>query len=73
MLLNRIAGSSDEMASLINRLSQSIQEVENKFKDKISEKDKKIESIKDKIYDSNDISDIDKKNLLDEIDDILKI
>lgn len=73
MLLNRIAGSSDEMASLINRLSQSIQEVENKFKDKISEKDKRIESIKDKIYDSNDISDIDKKNLIDEIDDILKI
>ena len=32
MLLNRIAGSSDEMASLINMLSQSIQEVENKFK-----------------------------------------
>ena len=32
MLLNRIAGSSDEMASLINMLSQSIQEVENKVK-----------------------------------------
>lgn len=73
MLLNRIAGSSDEMASLINRLSQSIQEVENKFKHKISEKDKKIESIKDKIYDSDNISDTDKKNLIDEIDNILKI
>ncbi|MCC3864370.1 RelA/SpoT domain-containing protein [Terrisporobacter petrolearius] len=73
MLLNRIAGSSDEMASLINRLSQSIQEVENKFKAKIHEKDKKIESIKEKIYDKEYISDVDKKNLINEIDDILKI
>lgn len=73
MLLNRIAGSSDEMASLINRLSQSIQEVENKFKSKISEKDKKIEGIKGKIYEQESLSDIDKKSLIDEIDDILKI
>lgn len=73
MLLNRIAGSSDEMASLINRLSQSIQEVENKFKNKISEKDKKIESIKEKIYETECIPDADKKDLIDEIDDILKI
>lgn len=73
MLLNRIAGSSDEMASLINRLSQSIQEVENKFKSKISEKDKKIEGIKGKIYEKESLSDIDKKSLIDEIDDILKI
>lgn len=73
MLLNRIAGSSDEMASLINRLSQSIQEVENKFKSKISEKDKKIEGIKGKIYEQESLSDTDKKSLIDEIDDILKI
>ena len=73
MLLNRIAGSSDEMASLINRLSQSIQEAENKFKSKISEKDKKIEGIKGKIYEKESLSDIDKKSLIDEIDDILKI
>ena len=73
MLLNRIAGSSDEMASLINRLSKSIQEVENKFNAKINEKDKKIESIKEKIYKKEYISDVDKKKLIDEIDDILKI
>ena len=60
MLLNRIAGSSDEMASLINMLSKSIQDVENNFKYKIKEKDKKIESIKERI-------------LLEEIDSILKI
>ena len=72
MLLNRIAGSSDEMASLINMLSQSIQEVENKFKSKINEKDKKIEDIKEKISNKDYINDNDKKSLIEEIDDILK-
>lgn len=73
MLLNRIAGSSDEMASLINMLSKSIQEVENNLKDKIKEKDKKIEIIKERIHDQEHISKVDKKSLIDEIDDILKI
>lgn len=73
MLLNRIAGSSDEMASLINRLSKSIQEVEDKFNTKIHKKDKKIEEIKNKINSKEYISDDDKKNLINEIDSILKI
>lgn len=73
MLLNRIAGSSDEMASLINRLSQDIQETENKFKSKINEKNKKIEDIKEKIYSKDYINDNDKKSLIEEIDNILKI
>lgn len=73
MLLNRIAGSSDEMASLINMLSQSIQEVENNCKAKIREKDKKIEDIKEKINNKDYIDDNDKKNLIEEIDNILKI
>ena len=73
VLLNRIAGSSDEMASLINMLSQSIQEVENKFKSKINEKDKKIEDIKEKISNKDYINDNDKKSLIEEIDNILKI
>ena len=73
MLLNRIAGSSDEMASLINMLSQSIQEVENKFKSKINEKDKKIEDTKEKISNKDYINDNDKKSLIEEIDNILKI
>lgn len=72
MLLNRIAGSSDEMASLINRLSQSIQEVENKFKDKIKEKDKKLEILQNKIKNESYIVGEDKSNLIKEIDDILK-
>ena len=73
MLLNRIAGSSDEMASLINMLSKSIQDVENNFKYKIKEKDKKIESIKERISNKDYIDDNDKKILLEEIDSILKI
>ena len=40
MLLNRIAGSSDEMASLINMLSKSFNEKEKVFKSKIDEKNK---------------------------------
>ena len=73
MLLNRIAGSSDEMSSLINMLSKSIQDLENNFKYKIKEKDKKIESIKERISNKDYIDDNDKKILLEEIDSILKI
>ena len=73
MLLNRIAGSSDEMASLINMLSQSIQEVENNCKEKIKEKDMKIQNIKEKISSKDYIDDEDKKSLIAEIDNILKI
>lgn len=73
MLLNRIAGSSDEMASLINRLSQSIQQVENSFKDKIKEKDIKLEILKNKIKNGNYIMSESKDNLIKDIDDILKI
>ena len=72
MLLNRIAGSSDEMASLINMLSKSIQEVENNFKDKIKEKDKKIENLKEKISNEYNIDNEEKKNLIKEINSILK-
>lgn len=72
MLLNRIAGSSDEMASLINRLSQSIQEVENKYRSKMKEKDKKIEDLKLKISNGCHINNEDREQLIEEIDDILK-
>ena len=38
MLLNRIAGSSDEMASLINILSKSFKDVKSEFEHKINKK-----------------------------------
>lgn len=72
MLLNRIAGSSDEMASLINTLSQSIKEVENNFKSKMKEKDKKLENLKNKIKNGNHIVLEGKENLIKEIEDILR-
>ena len=71
MLLNRIAGSSDEMASLINRLSQSIQEAEEKYNTRLKEKDKKIELLKQKISKESMIEDKEKENLIEEINDIL--
>ncbi|MEN2257727.1 hypothetical protein AAIB48_08105 [Paraclostridium benzoelyticum] len=46
MLLNRIAGSSDEMASLINVLNKSIEDVKIEYEDKLKEKDKEIENLK---------------------------
>ncbi|MEG2788917.1 MAG: RelA/SpoT domain-containing protein [Romboutsia sp.] len=45
MLLNRIAGSSDEMASLINVLSKSIEDVKLEYEEKLKEKDKEIEEL----------------------------
>lgn len=45
MLLNRIAGSSDEMASLINVLSKSIEDVKIEYEEKLKEKDKEIEEL----------------------------
>ena len=67
MLLNRIAGSSDEMASLINRLSQSIQEVENKYRSKMKEKDKKIEDLKLKISNGCHINNEDREQFLKKV------
>ena len=45
MLLNRIAGSSDEMASLINMLNKSIEDVKKEYEEKLNEKDRKIEEL----------------------------
>ena len=72
MLLNRIAGSSDEMASLINVLSKSFKEVEVEFEDKIREKDKKIIELKDKLVNNNGITNVEKESLIRDIDEILK-
>lgn len=47
MLLNRIAGSSDEMASLINVLNKSIEDVKIEYEEKLKKKDKEIENLKE--------------------------
>jgi len=46
LLFNRIAGSSDEMASFINMLSKNLMEMEQKYEKIIELKDKEIEDLK---------------------------
>ena len=71
MLLNRIAGSSDEMASLINSLSKSFNEIETKCEALMSKKDKDILSIKNDILNSTTISNDERKIIISKIEDIL--
>lgn len=49
LLFNRIAGSSDEMASFINLLNRNLTEMEEKYKKIIESKNKEIEELKSKI------------------------
>ena len=72
MLLNRIAGSSDEMASLINILSKSFKDVETQFEHKINRKNKQILELKNKVINNDNISSIEKESLIMNIDEILK-
>jgi len=72
MLLNRIAGSSDEMASLINMLSKSFDEIESNHNDTINTKDEKIISLKQKIENSKTIDKKERKELISEINKILQ-
>lgn len=72
MLLNRIAGSSDEMASLINSLSKSFNEIENRCEAKVSKKDTEILNLKKDIFECKSICDEDKVKFINKIDDILK-
>ncbi|MGL5314079.1 MAG: RelA/SpoT domain-containing protein [Peptostreptococcaceae bacterium] len=71
MLLNRIAGSSDEMASLINLLSKSFNEIEHRCEAKMSKKDEEILNLKNEIYESNSISKEEKESFLKRIEYIL--
>lgn len=71
MLLNRIAGSSDEMASLINLLSKSFNEIEHRCEAKMSQKDKEILNLKKDIFECKSISDEDKTKFINRIEDIL--
>lgn len=52
LLLNRIVGSSDEMASLINMLNRNWTQMEEKYERMIDEKNKEIRKLEDKIYKS---------------------
>lgn len=72
MLLNRIAGSSDEMASLINMLSKSFKNIEKDFKEQLSIKDQQILNLRESILNSKSISEYDKECFIKDIDNIIK-
>ena len=72
MLLNRIAGSSDEMASLINLLSKNFKDIKSEYNKKIEKQNKKILELKENILKNATITKDDKKLLLDNIENIMK-
>lgn len=61
LLLNRIAGSSDEMASLINLLNRSWSSMEEKYENIIDNKNKEIEKLRERIEQSDSL-DLKEKN-----------
>lgn len=69
LLLNRIAGSSDEMASLINMINKSFEDIKEDYEEKLNDKDSQILKLKEKINNSKDIN---KEELLITIDNIIK-
>jgi ppGpp synthetase/RelA/SpoT-type nucleotidyltranferase len=71
LLLNRIAGSSDEMASAINLLNRSWTQMERKYEDVIECKNKEIEELKAKIEQTATIGTEDKKEILLGLDKII--
>jgi ppGpp synthetase/RelA/SpoT-type nucleotidyltranferase len=71
LLLNRIAGSSDEMASFINLLNRSWTEMEGKYERIIDNKNKQIEELKNKIEKTVTIEDKEKQNILSSLDNII--
>lgn len=71
MLLNRIAGSSDEMASLINLLSKNFKDIESDYNKRVEEKDNKILELRDNILNNKNLKDEDKKLYLENIESII--
>lgn len=71
MLLNRIAGSSDEMASLINMLSKSFDEMDIR-KCRLDIKKEKMLALKKKIEINKEMSDTKKLEFIRDIDEILR-
>lgn len=71
MLLNRIAGSSDEMASLINLLSKNFKDIESEYNKKIEEKNKKILELKENILKNEALDEKDKNLFIKNIESII--
>lgn len=71
LLLNRIVGSSDEMASFINLLNRRWTQLEGKYEGIIHNKNKQIEELKKKIEKTTTIEDKDKIDILMSLDNII--
>lgn len=71
LLLNRIVGSSDEMASFINLLNRSWTQMEEKHERVIDYKNKQIEELKDRIEKTTNIEDKEKYEILSSLDKII--
>lgn len=71
LLLNRIAGSSDEMASFINLLNRSWTQMEGKYERIIDNKNRQIEELKSRIMGTATIEEKDKKDILSSLDSII--
>lgn len=71
LLFNRIAGSSDEMASLINLLNRNWTEMEEKYESIIELKNKQIIDLKNKIEEKTTIEQKDKNDILVSLESII--
>lgn len=71
MLLNRIVGSSDEMASLINKLNQSFSDIESKYNKKLRYKNNMLRDLKEKIYENKSLNPNERESIINDIDDII--
>lgn len=71
MLLNRIVGSSDEMASLINVINQSFSDIEEKYRKKLKNKNDMLRELRQKIYESDSLKEEERESFLNDINDII--
>lgn len=71
LLLNRLAGSSDEMASIINLLNRSWTEMEGRYEQIIENKNTQIVELKNSIIQSTTIDETDKSEILSCLDKII--
>lgn len=55
LLFNRIVGSADEMASLINKLNNNLCDKEVYYENKLKEKDEEIKRLKKQLEDTNKV------------------
>lgn len=71
LLLNRIVGSSDEMASFINLLNRSWTQLEGKYERIIDHKNKQIKELKDRVDKATTIENKEKQEILASLDSII--